>query len=68
MYIFLILFPKHLFLFFVYCHVNVLFYGLLCTVFTGKSVYIAHRFILLWLNPFDLIVDREGWWFEHSVS
>ena len=33
----------------------------------GKLVYMAHRFILLWFNPFDLRVDREGWWFEHSV-
>ena len=28
----------------------------------------AHHFILLWLNPLDLRVDREGWWFEHSMS
>ena len=28
----------------------------------------AHHFILLRLNPFGLRVDREGWWFEHSVS
>ena len=28
----------------------------------------AHHFILLWLNPFGLRVDREGWWFEHSMS
>ena len=35
--------------------------------FTGKFVYIDHYFILLWLNHFDLNVDREGWWFEHSV-
>ena len=28
----------------------------------------AHHFILLQLNPFDLRVDREGWWFVHSVS
>ena len=33
------------------------------------NIYIlAHHFILLRLNPFDLRVDREGWWFEHSVS
>ena len=31
-------------------------------------MYIVHHFILLRLNPFDLSVDREGWWFEHSVS
>ena len=28
----------------------------------------AHHFILLRLSPFGLRVDREGWWFEHSVS
>ena len=32
------------------------------------GVYIGHHFILLRLNPFVLWVDREGWWFEHSVS
>ena len=33
------------------------------------NLYIwAHHFILLWLNPLDLRVDREWWWFEHSVS
>ena len=29
-------------------------------------VYMAHHFILLRFNPFDLRVDMEGWWFEHS--
>ena len=28
----------------------------------------AHHFILLRLNPFDLRADRKGWWFELSVS
>ena len=28
----------------------------------------AHHFILLWLHLFGLRVDREGWWFEHSMS
>ena len=36
--------------------------------FTGKHVDMAYHFILLQLNPFGLTVDREGWWFEHSVS
>ena len=36
--------------------------------YTGKFVYMAHQFILLWLNPFGLRVDREGWWFEHFMS
>ena len=35
--------------------------------FTGKFVYIAQLFILLRLNPFDLRVDREEWWFKHCV-
>ena len=43
-------------------------WGILTMAFTGKFVYMANHFILLWLNPFDLRVDREGWWFEHSVS
>ena len=33
---------------------------------TGQFVYMAHYFILLQLNLFDLGVDREGWWFEQS--
>ena len=28
--------------------------------FTSKFVYMAHHFILLRLNPFDLRVDKEG--------
>ena len=28
----------------------------------------AHNFILLWLNPFNLDIDTGAWWFEHSVS
>ena len=38
-----------------------------CKKFTGKFVYMAHHFILLQLNLFDLRVDREGWWFEHCI-
>ena len=34
---------------------------------TGKLVDMAHHFILLRLNPFDLRVGREGWLFEHSA-
>ena len=43
-------------------------WGSLTMAFTGKFVYMAHQFIMLRLNPFGLRVDREGWWFEHSVS
>ena len=42
-------------------------WGSLTMTSTGKFVYMAHHFILLWLNPFGLRVDREGWWFEHSM-
>ena len=34
---------------------------------TGKFVYVRHHFILLRLNPCELRVDREEWWFEHSM-
>ena len=43
-------------------------WGSLTMTFTGEFVYMAHHFIWLRLNPFDIRVDREGWWFEHSVS
>ena len=43
-------------------------WGSLTMAFTGKFVYTAHHSILLRLNPFDLRVDKEGWWFEHSIS
>ena len=36
--------------------------------FTGKFVYMAHYFVLLWLNPFDFRIDRKGRCFEHPVS
>ena len=35
--------------------------GSLNMAFTGKFVYTAHHFILLWLNLFDLRVERGGW-------
>ena len=43
-------------------------WGSLTVAFTSKFVYIVHHFILLQLNPFDLRIDRERWWFEHSMS
>ena len=47
-----------------------------CIVFMVSYIYVSiyvyidmsHHFILLRLNPFDLRVDSEGWWLEHSVS
>ena len=42
--------------------------GNLTMIFTSIFVYIPHHLIVLQLNPFGLRVDREGWWFEHSMS
>ena len=39
----------------------------LTLTFSGKLVNMAHHFILLRLNQFDLRVDRKAWWFEHSM-
>ena len=36
-------------------------WGSLTMAFTGKFIYMAHHFIFLRLNPFDLRIDREGW-------
>ena len=41
-------------------------WGSLTIAFPGKFVYMGNHFILLQLNPFDLSVDTERWWFEHS--
>ena len=41
---------------------------ILTVAVTRKSVYMAHYFILLRLNPFYFRVDREGWWFEQCHS
>ena len=43
-------------------------WGSLSMTYTGKFGYMTHHFILLRLNPFGVWVDREGWWFEHSMS
>ena len=42
--------------------------GSLTMASTGKFVYMAYHFILLWFNLFGLMDDRERWWFEHSMS
>ena len=42
-------------------------WGCLTMTSTVKFVFMAHQFILLLLNPFNLKVDSEGWWFEHSM-
>ena len=40
----------------------------ICVYILYICVYMTHHFIMLRLNPFGLNVEREGWWFEHSVS
>ena len=35
--------------------------------FTGKFVHMGVHIIMLWLNPFEIRFDREGWWFDHPV-
>ena len=37
-------------------------------IYAVKFHVLVHHFILLLFNPFDLRVDWEGWWFEHSMS
>ena len=49
---------------FIYIYIYIYIYWYIST---GKFAYMAHHFILLRLNPFGLRVDREGWWFEHSM-
>ena len=58
---------------YIYHHIYIFIYSSPYTaiyvfIYIYSCVYIAHHFILLWLSPFDLSVDVEGWWFEHSVS
>ena len=42
-------------------------WGSLTMTFTAKFVSMAHHLLLLRINSFDLRIDRDGWWFEHSV-
>ena len=42
-------------------------WGSVTKALPGKFVYMAHDFIVLWLNLFDLRADRKGWGFERSV-
>ena len=39
-----------------------------CPFYPMVNLYMAYHFILLRLNLFGLRVDREGWWFEYSMS
>ena len=36
--------------------------------FNGKFVHMAQHFIMLRLSQSELRADREGGWFDHSVS
>ena len=47
-----------MFIYFIFCYY----------IYNNIFVYMAHHFILLQLNSFGLRVDREGWWFEDSMS
>ena len=46
-----------------YMHIYIYIY-----IYWKIFVCMTHHFIFLWLNPFELSVDRKGWWFELSVS
>ena len=35
---------------------------------SGMNIDNIFTLVNLYLNPFDLKVDSEEWWFEHSVS
>ena len=35
---------------------------------TGKFICMTHHFILLRLNPFGDGVDKDSYWFEHSMA
>ena len=35
--------------------------------FTSRFVYMAHHFILIPLNVPGPRIDKDGWWFDHSV-
>ena len=44
-----------------------LLWGSVTITFTGKFVHMGVHIIMLWLNPFEIRFDREGWWFDHPV-
>ena len=53
---------------YIYIYIYVFIYFIFCYYIYNIFVYMAHHFILLRLNSFGLRIDREGWWFEHSMS
>ena len=50
------------YIYIIYKYVYIYIYVYICIYI---YLYMAHHFILLRLNPVDLRIDREGWWFEH---
>ena len=42
-------------------------WGILTMKSTVKFICMTHHFTLLRLNPFELRVHREAWWFENSM-
>ena len=50
---------------YIYMYVCICMYDMYIYIYICIYIYV-HHFILLRLNPFDLSVVREGWWFEHS--
>ena len=52
---------------YVYIYICMCVYVCMTCIYIYICIYIyVHHFILLRLNPFDLSVVWEGWWFEHS--
>ena len=48
--------------------IYILYIHYILYIYISFIFYIAHHLILLQLYHFDLRVDREGWWFDYSVS
>ena len=41
---------------------------ILINMLSMAFLYMVHHSILLWLNPFDLRGDKDGWLFENSCA
>ena len=58
----------------VYIYINIFFLSpfqgwgtLTMSLLVNLYLYLPHRFILIWFNPFDHRVNRVGWCFELCV-
>ena len=56
---------KHIY---IYIYIYIYGWASLTMALNGKLVYMTYHFILLRLNLFELLVDRERWELEHYVS